>query len=127
VVREHVVEFAGGVESRTDLLKDCDCLVQPRRLPGHSLPINEATGEGIPCIVLDLPDWKDYPYRVKSVLDTPQRFGTYNGPMVKADVEVLGQLMRSMTEGKDCQSHLMPKLPTWEEFKVQWQRWMEVL
>ncbi len=142
------IDFVGSVANRSDLLKDCDCLVQPRRLPGHSLPINEATGEGIPCIVLDLPDWKQYPYRVKAVEDGLFKAARHE-KVWKADMYDLGCRMRGLAvEGRwvydpgeaivDC-DHVVarpdqlpekqplpsPKLPTWYEFREQWKEWMK--
>jgi hypothetical protein len=119
------VDWAGPTENRADLFAGCDCLVQPRRLPGHSLPINEATGEGIPCVVLDIPDFKHYPYRVKAIPDGQFRARGLHDCW-RADVDELGDKMRSMALGRAAghpNGYTHPKLPTWAEFKAQWEGW----
>lgn len=114
------IEFRGSVSSRRELLREADCMVCPRGLPGHSLPINEATGEEIPCIVLDLLDWKAWPYRLDSYSTGPTFLRGLGGNhyLSQVDVRQLGQAMRDMAGGlvdlKPC-----PKLPTWDEFKTQ--------
>lgn len=131
-----VVELAGPCTDRRDLFDGADCLVCPRRIGGHSLPINEATGEGIPCIVPDLPDWAAFPYRVKMVRD-----GTFGAARRvdawRVDVQELGLFMRAMALGYAVTSDPTlnvslpqtpcPKLPTWDKFKTEWAKWMKTI
>ncbi len=108
--------------TRREMFDGVDCLVFPRRLGGHSLATNEAAGEGIPTIVLDLPDWQEWPYRVPAHPQPLERFGNQTCPVSRADPEELGQLMRQMALGVDCRSHLNPKVPSWDEFRQWWQK-----
>jgi hypothetical protein len=113
------VEIRPPVETRAELLKGADVCIFPRRLGGHSLPINEATGEGIPTIVLDLPDWRAWPYRVQPHAQPRERFGTQLAEVWRADPEELGQLMRRMALG-DIREEPCPYIPTWERFRTWW-------
>lgn len=115
------IEFRGEARDRTQILTGADCCVYPRRLPGHSLPINEALGCGIPTITLDLPDWQTQAaYRVTPVSQAPEKWGTQPRAQVwRADPSELGHLMRAMAEGKVVK---VPQWrpPTWEQFKEWW-------
>jgi hypothetical protein len=113
------IEVRPAVTNRIDLLRGADCVVCPRRLPGHSLPISEATGEGIPVIVQDLPDWRSYPYRVPSCQIVQERIGQGYNTVWTASSEALGKLMRDMTTGK-INREPCPKVPAWGEFKLWW-------
>lgn len=117
------VEFLGRADDRRELLDGVDCLVVPRRLGGHSLPINEAAGEGVPTIVLDLPDWRAWPYRVPAVPDGLFTFSRGPHPAHRADVGALGGLMQAMALGK-IERLPGPRMPTWAEFAAQWDGWM---
>lgn len=119
------VKLCGQAETRKQLLDQADVLVCPRGLPGHSLPINEATGEGIPCIVMDLPDWAVWPYRVPRKDST-----TFKARGVcsrwTVDPRELGEFMQQMALG-NVPLLSEPQLPTWGEFRLQWDRWLSNL
>lgn len=118
------VELRGSVPNRINLLAGADCMVCPRGLPGHSLPINEATGEGISVITLDLPDWARWPYRVSGYkMGSTLQSRVGRTPLWEADCRQLGTLMFDMARGALDHKH-GPKLPTWAEFKETWQTWM---
>lgn len=114
------VQLHKPTETRRDIFDACDCLVFPRRLGGHSLPINEALGEGIPVITLDLPDWQYLPYRVKAHPQPRERFGRGFCDVAKADPHELGMLMRNMALG-NVERKPGPILPPWTDFVEWWQ------
>lgn len=122
---DKTTELCGSAKGRDGLLKGADCVVSPRRLPGHSLPINEAGGEGIATIVLDLPDWNMWPYRVRTYPSSPFTCNRGSQPLQawEANPAELGQLMRDMALGLiDYEEG--PVFPTWEEFKAAWAKWL---
>lgn len=104
----------------TDLYNGFDCLVQPRGLPGHSLPIHEATGAGLPCIVLALQEWGRWPYALQPLNTRPFRA---RRPTVchTADPESIGKLMRSMALG-EIEYLAGPPLPGYEAFRARWRK-----
>lgn len=114
------VEFRGSVKDRCEMYDGMDCMVQPRRLSGHSLPINEAAGEGLPTIVLDLPDWKAWTYRVGRMVESVERYGPLPQKVYTADVGSLGLLMRQMALG-EIGRQPTPAMPTWEQFRRWWE------
>lgn len=115
------LELEAGFPTRKDLFANCDCLVQPRRLGGHSLPINEAMGEGIPVLTLDLPDWQNNPYRIPAWKQPQERFGPGMCDVWSASPDELGWWMRGMALGNIAKAE-GPKLPTWDEFREWWGR-----
>jgi hypothetical protein len=124
---EAPLELLPSTDSRRDLFTDCDCLVAPRRLPGHSLPINEAAGEGISCLVLDLPDWAEFPYRIPAVPQPHERWGkVQQAPVWAADPDVLGKMLRNLALGNtDPLPVPGPTLPTWDDFRSWWETEVE--
>lgn len=120
---EAPIEFRGRVEDRRDLLAGADCVVCPRRLPGHSLPINEAVGEGIPVVVLDLSDWPAdrFPYRVSAQGGGHERgFGPHPQYVWNAEPNELGRTLRALAE---CHVVKVPQWrpPTWDQFRQWWE------
>ncbi len=116
---QDVIELRPSVASRRDLFSGMDCLVQPRGLPGHSLPINEAIGEGIPVIPLALPDWVNCPYRVSARRTENQLRCRVPTNLWEANLEELGYRMRSMALG-EAWAEPAPRVPTWNEFRAWW-------
>ncbi len=118
---EAPVELRGEAMSRQTMLASADCCVYPRRLPGHSLPINEALGSGIPTVTLELPDWRGQSgYQVTAIPQPAERWGTQADATVwRADPDELGLLMKAMAEGRVVR---VPQWrpPTWDQFRIWW-------
>lgn len=120
------VDFVGRTADRAEMFAGHDVLLCPRRLPGHSLPVNEATGAGLPCVVNDLPDNARWPYRVPCEADGFMAFGARRERTYGANVTVLGTLLRRMARGEEpllpC-----PRLPTWVEWATTFDSWVKGL
>jgi len=117
------IEFRSSTPSRLELFADGDVLVQPRRLGGHSLPINEAAAVGMPVIALGHEDWSDYshPLQLPWVSDGIERFGRVHAPMMRCDPDELGLLMKNLALG--LIKRPAPKsIPSWDDFVAEWNR-----
>lgn len=114
------IEFCQAAKSRRELFDRADCLVQPRRLGGHSLPIDEAVGEGIPVVTLVGDDWNcRASFTVSAISQAPERFGRVWAPMHRTDAGELGSLLYRLARGELARPE--PKsLPTWDDFKSEW-------
>lgn len=116
VACEHKAKILrGSFDGRYD---DADVFVFPMRFPGLSLPLLEAASMRIPTLVLDLPEWSDYPevMRIPSCGVDGFRIGyrpvTYHRP----DVEALAYKIRALATGA-VRPELPPEPNTWEAFR----------
>lgn len=112
------VTVEGEIADRADLFDGMDVLVFPTGIQGLALPLNEAAANCIPCIVPDLPQWRDWPYRVPvhryDRVKVALRF-----EMARPNVEGLGALMRRMALGLEPRK-LPPAGGTWRVFREWW-------
>lgn len=114
------IDLRGPVPERRNLLDGADCVVCPRGLGGHSLPIDEAQGEGIPVITLNTLDWLSNSYSVTAYGPTHRRFGkVHNAPLYHANTAELGFLMKAMATGVIDRRPQLPHYP-WSEFRDWW-------
>lgn len=119
ITHQEVIEFRAPVKDRADLYREADVLVCPRRIGGHSLPINEAQGLGLPVVCLNTMDWREFPYTVPAHAQPRERFGRSFCDTFRADPEELGICLRNMAIG-NVSLVPGPALPSWEEFKLWW-------
>jgi hypothetical protein len=114
------IRYMGSFDSRADLFKVGDVMLCPRGLAGHSLPVWEAAACNIPCITLDMPDWNQFPYRVKPYPAGENLRAHLTVPLMRADPAELGHLMREMAAG-NVERLAGPTVPTWREFSHAWE------
>jgi len=114
--------YAGMVDQREDLWREMDLFVFPLKIPGLALPLIEAAAVGIPTLIVDIAERRDYhaDFRVPIGRTYRCRIGGNEVEYRAADVEALGRRMRSMALG-NVRVRVPPHPPTWHKFKTRWQ------
>ena len=94
--------------------------VFPMRFEGLSLPISEAAAVGMPTIVLDLPEWEDWPQelRVRVSGTVEHAIGVRRVTYANPDVDHLASIMRGIAEHR-IEARRPPCPPSWKEFKME--------
>lgn len=120
-IEHQKIRYLGPAETREELYREADVIVFPMRFPGLSLPMVESAAAQIPTIVMEHPEWTDYPVAMKVpvVGHEMYRIGRQLVEYSNLNVGWLASMMASMARGE---THPLPptKPPTWAQFRKEW-------